>query len=924
MINLKLRTEYSFRKAYGPINKVVSCSAGEAVGIADSGTWGHIPFLNECIKQNKKPLLGIEIPVVDTLDRVKQPNRMFTIIPKNNKAFGRMNRIVAEAYDNFYYMPRISHNQALEIDDMDDFILLSGPFISLDRLADFKNIIVELSVANLQYQKRLIKTRFQKVIVNDHYYPTPEDKVAYDILTGRNATRRAQPLHIMSEAELRSAMPWVCEQAFSLSEELAELVQINKPVVDNVKFPGEQSLRELCMEGFKRKNIDSSSTYIERMEYELKLIHDKGFKDYFLVIADMIMEAKKTMLVGPSRGSSAGSLVCYLMGITEIDPILHELMFERFIDVTRLDMPDIDIDFPDVKRKKVIKYLKNKYGPDKVAHIGTISRYKPRSTIGDVSKEFGIPPWESKNIKDAMIERNVKDKRANFCIEDTFKTIEAGQEYIEQYPEMIVAVKIENHARHTGTHAAGIIVCNKPVTDYCAVDPRDDVATLDKNVAEDINILKIDVLGLRTLSVLEETCKRIKMKFKDLYDLPLDDQQAFDVINSQKFSGIFQFEGQALKSLSIKMGIKNFNDISAITSLARPGPLQSGGATDFVNRRTGKEPVTFLHESCKEYTKETYGVVVYQEQVVQILRGVGQLNWEDTGALRKAFSKTYGEEYFNSYWEKFKAGAIKTGLKINEAKHVWEHIKSFGAYAFNKSHAVSYGVVSYWCMYLKAHHPLEFALACLINAKDSEQTVKILRELVNEGYEYKPWDMELSQVNWSISNETILGGFINVKGVGLKTAQEIVTRRKNNIELTPGQLKKLGENASTPFDDIFETHTKFGDYYINPKEHNIFSGSVLEIQNMQENGEYIFIGKIKELIVKDVNEYHPDKKIERLKLFLNLIIEDDTDTIRCTVNRYDYPKIGLKLKEDDWVLVRGELKNDWRKIYIEKIRLLSH
>lgn len=924
MINLKLRTEYSFRKAYGPIPKVIAASGGDALGIADNGTWGHIPFLSECLKQGKKPILGIELPVVDTLDRVKQPNRMFTLIPKNDKAFGRMNRIVETAYNNFYYMPRLSHNQALEIDADDDFILLTGPFISLDRLSDFNNIIIELSVANLQYQKRLLKTRFKAVVVNDQYYPIPEDKIAYDILTGRNAHRRTQPCHIMSEAELRSAMPWVSDSAFSLSEELAELVNINKPVVDNVKFPEEQSLHTLCMEGFKRKNLKPTKEYLDRMEYELQLIRDKDFKDYFLVIADMIMDAKKTMLVGPSRGSSAGSLVCFLMGITEVDPILHDLMFERFIDVTRLDMPDIDIDFPDVKRKKVIKYLKDKYGADKVAHIGTVSRYKARSTIVDVSKEFGIPVWESKDVKDAMIERDVKDSRASFCIQDTFKLVEAGQKYIEKFPEMSVACDLENHARHTGTHAAGIIVCNKPVTDYCAIDPRDDVATIDKRTAEDINILKIDVLGLRTLSVLEEACKRIGMKFHELYSLPLNDKKAFDIINSKKFSGIFQFEGDSLKTLSIKMGINSFDDISAITSLARPGPLKSGGANDFVNRRIGNEEVSYLHETCKKQTKETYGVIVFQEQVIQILRDVGQLNWKDTNALRKAFSKSYGEEYFDGYWDKFKKGALDKGLKSSDAKYVWDHIKSFGKYAFNKSHAVSYAIVSYWCMYLKAHWPLEFALSCLVNSKDSDQTVKLLRELVNEGYKYKPWDMELSDIKWSINDGVIVGGFTNVKGIGLKTAQEIVTRRKNNIALTEGQLKKLGPKASTPFDNIFPTNKLYGDYYNDPKKYKIFSGSVSYIRDMQANGEYIFIGQAKECIVKDVNEYFQKKKIERLKLFLNLIIEDDTDTIRCTINRYDYPKLGKNIKEGDWLLIRGEIKNEWRKVYIKNIRLLSH
>jgi DNA polymerase III alpha subunit len=292
------------------------------------------------------------------------------------------------------------------------------------------------------------------------------------------------------------------------------------PKAPNVKYNGEINLRQLCKAGMRKRNIDSDDTvYKDRLEYELKLIEERNFGDYFLIVADMVCTAKRKMLVGPSRGSSGGSLVCYVIGITEVDPIKFGLLFERFIDINRADLPDIDIDFPDKKRKNVIDGLISIYGIEHVSRIATVSKMKPRSAIGEFAKALSIPEYEIAEVKEVIVESSSGDARAQMRVADTFSDTEAGQALIKKYPEIQIASKIEGHARHSGVHAAGIIVCNNKLTMYGGVNTRDGSSKKDTSLmmdfrdAEELNLLKIDCLGLRTLSILESVADQIGMKY---------------------------------------------------------------------------------------------------------------------------------------------------------------------------------------------------------------------------------------------------------------------------------------------------------------------------------------------------------------------------------------------------------------------------
>ena len=937
MINVRLRSEYSFRKAFGPIHKVVETAEGDVMGISDSGTWGHVAFSKACKKAGKKPLFGVEIPIVeDATERSKQPTNEMTFIAKNNDGLRELYQLVTKSTDkdHFYYHPRLSYEHLFDISK--NIIILTGthPILGLLPLAKKDDMYFEINPMTTKNNFKWAKEKgFNFVATSDNYYPKPEDKKAYEVLVGRNRHDRTAPMHILNEWEWKDALPWAPQDAIDATYKIAMECNVDLPTAQMISFHSDKTLRQMCVEGAKPREIDlSDPVYKARLDRELKLIADKDFEDYFYVIADMINYAKEHMLVGPARGSSAGSLVCYLIGITDIDPIEHDLLFERFIDITRADLPDIDIDFQDDRREMVFEYIRQKYGAEKVAHLGTVSRYKAKSTISEVAKELGIPAWEVNDLKGAIIERSGGDSRAAFCILDTFNDLDIGKQILEKYPQMRVAADMENHARHNGVHAAGIIITEDPVSLYCSVSGQTGAAQIDKKDAEDLNLLKIDALGLRTLSVLQDVLDQIGWSREKLLKHPLDDEKAFELLNDEKYAGIFQFEGYALQSLTRQMKVHNFEDIASITALARPGPLNSGGTTQYIKRKIGEKPVEYLHPMTEEITKVTYGVVVYQEQVMNIARDVGKLSWEDVSQLRKAMSKSLGEEFFDGYWQKFKVGAIENGIDEDQAQTIWKNINTMGSWAFNRSHAIAYGLVSYWCCVLKSRFPLEFAAACLRNVKDDDQGVRLLREVSKEGLGYKSYDKYRSGMNWSVQNGELIGGLIGIKGVGPKMAEDIINRRELKQPLTPRQ-EKLLDNGETPYDDIFECERRFGHMKADPLAHNIKT-PIIEIQNLEADnpGTYVFFGKLKEKNLRDMNEAvnlakRGGRKVDSNNLWLNMTFEDDTGPIISTVDRFKYNKLGKPIVEDgkigDWYLIKGYLKQGFRKIYVEKWRKLS-
>ena len=776
MIQLRIRTEYSFRLAYGSIEKIVAQFGMDAIAITDNGTWGHVPFVKVCEKYKVKPILGVELPV---------GGNMMGFLAKNNQGLSEIYELVTFSYKN-----KLEYEHLFDVSE--NVIMLSGvnPDWGLLPITKKDHLYIEMSSSKaLEFCK---KKGFKAVATSNNHYPTIKDKETYEILVGSNKLANAKP--ITNEFEFPG---WIPREAKENTHYIANECNATLPTAKMVSFISEYTLKDLCVQGAKKKGIKLEGVYKERLDREIITIKEKNFEDYFFVIADMVAYAKKHMLVGPARGSSAGSLVCYLTDITTIDPIKFGLLFERFIDVSRDDLPDIDIDFQDDRREMVFEYLNNKYGSNRVCHLGTISRYKARSAISEVCKDIKMPLPDVKSLKENIIERALGEPRADLCILDTLTDTYIGRVMVNKYPLLKTAIDMENHARHSGVHAAGVLVTDKPVSQYCSVSQYS--AQIDKKDAESLNLLKIDALGLRTLSVIQDILDQIGWSRSDLFDSSLDDQNAFDILNDQKYAGIFQFEGYALQKLTNEMKVRKFDDISAITSLARPGPLNSGGTAQYAKRRTGELPVEYIHLSLEEITKETYGVIVYQEQVMMIVRDIGKMSWKDVSSIRKATSKSLGKEFIDKYFPDFKRGAFEFGISEIEARNIWDHINTMGAYAFNKSHAVAYAIVSYYCCLLKSRFPLEFASATLRNARDDEQTNNILKELKADGYSYKMYDREKSEVNWSVKDGELIGGFTMIKGVGPKMAEDMVNRRAMKQIFTPRQEELLtGEKRITP------------------------------------------------------------------------------------------------------------------------------
>ena len=930
MIHLALRTEYSFKQCYGFIDKYPDISkGGNAIGIADNNnTFGHVKHHKNCKKYGIKPILGVRLMVCDEfIEKEKSFGPIYIFIAKNQRGLSEIYELVRIAYEQFYYHPRLFQANLATVSP--NVFVLANTFNTPNRI-DF--------IALDQTTPKVIAEwlGIPKVAICLNWYPTTDSKIVYQLHAGaRGMESQTYPQHILSDDEWSHIWPNRPNELFLTHEIAALCEEYDMPQAPMVKYKGKITLRELCVIGAKHRGIDLTiNPYRDRFEREINLIEERKFSDYFLIVAEMVRTSKKKMFVGPARGSAAGSIVCYLTSITEIDPLKFGLLFERFIDINRSDLPDIDIDFPDKKRNLVIKTLVGIYGEKHVSRIAIVSKMKPKISINEFAKGLCIPAYETEALRDSIIDRFGGDIRALMRIEDTFDSTEVGREFINKYPEMLVVREIEGHARHAGVHAAGIIVCNDKLTKYGGINARDTALMMDFKDAESLNLLKIDCLGLRTLSILESVAEQIGMKYSDYYKIPLDDKKTFDIFNSLRLIGIFQFQGSALQYITRQMGAKTFDDICAITALGRPGPMRSGGTKIFIDRCTGADPVEYLsnHPSVVKATEATYGVIIYQEQLMEIARHYGGMDWEDVSVLRKAVSKSKGEEFLNQYKDKFVEGALHNEADPTEIDNVWESMITFGAYGFNKSHAYSYGLISYFTAWAKAHHPLEFAVANLNFAKTDEQAVKILRDMVrHDNIEYTAFDPDESLEKWSVCDGKLLGGLLSLKGIGPKKAKAMIKAREDPSLLKPAMIRAM-MNPDTLFNILFPCEHWWGKFFTSPEEFGLTNPPTF-IEQITNPGEYLLVGKMTECSLRDLNEAQTlarrnGRYIVNNKLYLNLTLEDDTDSIVVTINRYKYEALGREIFEtgnvgEDWYLVKGVIKDKWRRIDVKEILNLN-
>ena len=542
------------------------------------------------------------------------------------------------------------------------------------------------------------------------------------------------------------------------------------------KTDADERLRELTEKGLERLQKASDPIYIDRINEELSIIASKNFASYFLVVGDMINWAKDNGIkVGPGRGSAAGSLVCYALGITDVDPIKYDLLFFRFINPDRNDFPDIDTDFEDRRRKEVKEYLKKKF--KHVASISTFTYFKDKGVIRDAARVFMVPLQE--------VNRATKQI-------DTFEDFLSSpntKEFRDKYPEVVwLADKLRGRIRSVGVHAAGVVVAKDDLRKYAPVESRADasdsvsgripVVAYDMDSVADIGLIKLDALGLKTLSVISDTLKSIKdrtSKDIDLSKLTLDDPKVYQMLSEGYTKGVFQAEATPYTNLLMKMGVDKFEDLAASNALVRPGAMNTVGAA-YINRKHGREAVDFTHLIMKPFTENTYGVIIYQEQVMQACVYLGGMSWSEADKVRKIIGKKKDAKEFDQFKDKFITGA-SVHISEKKAEALWHDFEAHAGYSFNRSHAVAYSMLSYYTAWLKTYYPLEFMFSILKNENDKDARTEYLIEAKRLGLKIKLPHINESEMYFSLQKDSIRFGLAEIKFISDSIANKIMEKR---------------------------------------------------------------------------------------------------------------------------------------------------
>jgi DNA polymerase-3 subunit alpha len=530
--------------------------------------------------------------------------------------------------------------------------------------------------------------------------------------------------------------------------------------------------------------------YKAQVELEMRLIVEKDFVSYFLMVSDILRWAKDHgIAVGPGRGSSAASVVCFLLRITEPDPLDFPLCdFSRFIDPTREDLPDIDVDFEDTRRFEVREYVLSKYGREFIGNIGTFTKYKGKSSLKDVQRvhRANVPKHEFERLAGMLVERSGGDSRADAALGDTIAMFEGAQEIADKYPkEIAIAVELEGNYKSMSTHSAGVVVASEPIADFTAlytrvVKGREITAVaVDKYDAEHLNLMKLDLLGLTTMGMLSLALRFSGMTLEDLYRLPLDDPATIEAFHANDVIGVFQFEGRATRLVGRDLEPDNFLELVDVNALSRPGPLFSGTTADYINVKHGRMEVPKVHPVIDRIAAGTKGQIIYQEQILHALAEFGGLPVKKVHDIRRIISKKLGEAAFNSSFEAFAEGAARLhGASRELASEVWGRVVTSASYAFVYSHSLAYTMIGYWCMYMKVHHPTAFYAAQLSKIKE-EKWPKLIRDAEAHGVRIDGVDLAVSGRTWATvpGEDRVVAGFLQLTGVGDSLATAILADR---------------------------------------------------------------------------------------------------------------------------------------------------
>ncbi len=845
--HLHVHSEYSLLDGACRISRVCEHAkelGQTAIAITDHGVmYGVIDFYRAAKAAGIKPIIGCEVYVAPRsmtdkdFSSDREPAHM-VLLCKNETGYKNLIYLVSRAFiDGFYIKPRIDleilkkHSEGLIclsacIAGAIPRLILKGDTngardYALELLQIFgkENFYLEIQDHGIDEQKivnrELIKlsedTGIPLVATNDAHYVTREDAYIQDVLMciqmGKtlNAPSRmkfaTEEFYIKSEEEMLSLFPShpeAIENTVKIAEKCNLEFEFGKHHLPEYDTPKEFAssldyLNHLAYTGFEKRYPDAPQAYKDRLKYEIDMITRMGYVDYFLIVWDFIAYAKSCDIpVGPGRGSAAGSIVSYCLGITDIDPMKYNLYFERFLNPERISMPDIDVDFCYERRPEVIEYVNRKYGKDRVAQIVTFGTMAARGSIRDVARVMDIPYNEADTIaKNVPNELHITLQKALDISKPFYEFYEAD----ERYKKLIdTAIAIEGMPRHASTHAAGVVITKNEVSSYVPLSANDEsiVTQFTMVTLEELGLLKMDFLGLRNLTVLHDAEVLVRKHTPDfsVSEIPDDDELTFRCLSAGQTAGVFQLESQGMTSVVTGMKPQSIEDITAIVALYRPGPMDS--IPHYIDCKHNPEKISYLHPMLKDILDITYGCIVYQEQVMDIFRKLAGFSLGRADMVRRAISKkkekdllrerknfVYGNE------EEGIKGAINNGISEEIANKIFDDIVAFANYAFNKAHAASYAVVSYQTAYMKFHYPREYMAALLTSVLDSSDKLAGYFELCRDmGIKVLPPDINESSDTFTVSGDNIRFGLAAVKSVGRGFVKAVAEERKLGGEFT--------------------------------------------------------------------------------------------------------------------------------------------
>ncbi|MEK7555338.1 MAG: DNA polymerase III subunit alpha [Patescibacteria group bacterium] len=834
-VHLHTHSHYSLLDGLAKIDDLIAYTKElgmKALALTDHGNlYGAIEFYKKCFKEEIKPILGMEAYVAprsrfDKETKIDDKNFHLTLLAENQTGWQNLIQLATKAsLEGFYYKPRVDKELLKEFSSgiiclsgctsgEISRLLANGKFTEAEivvkqyqEIFGAENFFLEIghhpNVPNIaKINDGLVKisqsANIPLVATQDIHYLKSEDAEYQDILlavqTGNKIGDEDRLSMKTDDFSMRSAeqmieffpdLPEAIENTVKIAGRCNVNIQLHQILLPTFSLPEDknanQYLRELINEKLPQRFSKITEQIKERLDYELGVIEKTGFADYFLIVQDIVNWAKERgIVVGPGRGSAAGSLISYILNITDIDPLKYDLLFERFLNPDRIAMPDIDIDFTDIRRDEIMSYVRQKYGDEHVAQIITFGTMAARAAIRDAGRALGMA-YSLCDQLSKMIPFNMK---LNEAIENVKELNELCKNNPDAKKIINAAKHLEGVARHASVHACGVVISKEPITKYAPLQkaPQNSdiiITQFEMHSIEDLGLLKMDFLGLKNLTIIEETIrliKEIKDEDIDISKIPLDDQKTFKLLRDGDTTAVFQLESSGMRRYLKQLKPTEFEDIIAMVSLYRPGPMEL--IPQYIKRKHKLEKVSYLHKKLEPILKNTYGIGVYQEQMMKIARDLAGFTLAEADTLRKAIGKKI-KSLLDSQKEKLIDGMLKNGFDKITAEKVWELFPPFARYGFNRSHGACYALIGYQTAYLKAHYPIEFATSLLnSDSGDIERMSFLISEMKKSKIDVLPPDINRSFADFTPEGKKIRFGLLAIKNVGVAIVDAIIQERQ--------------------------------------------------------------------------------------------------------------------------------------------------